>query len=86
MAVFTKEQQRAAEELRAMMSPKLLTKLVLDCGIFATINPGDEGAMTLRNYALSLLYELGMIQDKNIEHLIDTWFKMDYTVHDSEEE
>jgi hypothetical protein len=79
MAVFSAEKEREATRLRGLISSELLAEFVIDYKIFETIAPGDTESLALRNYGLSLLYKMGLIQDDNIKPLIDKWLSLAYT-------
>lgn len=86
MAQFPLNFEERARELREQIKVKGLTKMVMDMGLFDTIHPDEVEKIGQRNYLLILMYDMGMIQDKIIEELIDKWLKMDYTVKEEHED
>lgn len=55
-----------------------LERMVVECSLFSTIEPGEDGKLALRNYLLELLYELGILNDGNIGKIVDSLIGLDY--------
>ena len=83
MAFFGKEQVQEAERRRRiyMEHPDELERLVVECNLFDTIafdDPDFYGKMARRNYALSVLYDLGVLSDGTIRQIVDSLLKVNY--------
>lgn len=59
----------------------VLADMVFDLGVFDSIPPGEDGAerQALRNYGVSLLYNLGVLVDKNVPTIVDKLMELGYT-------
>jgi len=84
MAMITSEQGKEELQLlrRVFNNPdgkKVLSNIVVETGVFSTINPQDQQMIALRNYGLSLLARMGVLVDKNIDSLVDKMMELDYT-------
>jgi hypothetical protein len=84
MAMITSEQGKEELQLlrRVFNTPdgkKVLANIVVETGLFSTINPQDEQMIALRNYGLSILARMGILVDKNIDSIIDKMMELDYT-------
>lgn len=79
MAEMSKDLEKKARRLRDLISGELLADMIVDYKIFETIAPGDTESLALRNYGLSVLANMGLIQDNTLQELVDNWLKIDYT-------
>jgi hypothetical protein len=52
--------------------------MLLDLGFFETIEPDNKEKMALRNYAAALLYNLGILIDKNVSTIVDKMLDIEY--------
>lgn len=59
---------------------KVLAHMLVELNVFSSIPPKDEERMALRNYGLSLLYNMGVLIDKNIDTIVDKFMSIDYNV------
>ncbi len=55
----------------------VLQDMLLELKVFSSINP-DAQEIALRNYGLSLMYNLGILVDTNLELMVDKLMSMDY--------
>jgi len=86
--ITSREQKKKVEEYRDVFNTvagrKVLSDMVLDLRVFDAIAPGDTEGIALRNYGLSLLYNLGVITDKIIPTILDKMMDIEYTIKDGE--
>lgn len=83
MAFIESEDQEAKTFLwRAVFgSPdgkKVLEEMLTDMSYFSSIDPKDEQRMALRNYAATIMYNIGVTIDPNIPQIIDKLLSIDY--------
>lgn len=64
---------------------KVLADMTLELCVFESIEPLDPQRMALRNYGLSLLYNLGILVDPNIQSIVDKLMELGYTSPDRKE-
>jgi hypothetical protein len=81
--IASKEGKEELQLLRRVFNTpdgkKVLANIVVETGLFSTINPQDEQMIALRNYGLSILARMGILVDKNIDSLVDKMMELDYT-------
>lgn len=82
MAFPGKRMRREREERRVFycspLGRKEIERMVVECSLFSTIEPGDDAALARRNYLLELLLELGVLNDENIPNIVDSLLRLDY--------
>lgn len=83
MAEISSEAQLAkTEKWRSVFCSKagqeVLEEMLIELGVFSSIDPKDEQRLALRNYGLVVMYNLGMLVDENIPKIIDNMLKMGY--------
>ena len=52
--------------------------LIISAGLFSSIDDSDPQAVPRHNIAASLLYEMGILHDDNIEKLVDSFLELRY--------
>lgn len=88
MAEISSEEQKekTARYRRVFNTPDgrlVLSDMVLELGVFDSIAPTDPERMALRNYGLTVLYNVGGLVDKNIQSVIDNMLSLDYIIEDA---
>jgi len=83
MAVIeSKEQEAKTMRWRAVFGTHdgrlVLEEMLIDMNVFSSIDPKDEQRMALRNYGVTIMYNLGITVDANIPELIDKMMSIDY--------
>jgi hypothetical protein len=77
-------QDKKVREYRSLFNTplgrKVLSDMVLDLRVFDTIAPEDHDGLSKRNYGLFLLYNLGVLTDKNIPTIVDKMLDIEYTL------
>lgn len=64
-----------------------LERLIVEGAVFSTLSPDDPDFTRLlerRNYALELLYHLGVLVDENMSEIVDRLLNIPYTKGDKE--
>lgn len=85
MAIFNKkdeERKRWAMVVGAtydnIAGRQVLKSMLLDSGVFSSLPLGDDEAVIKHNIALSILFDMGILNDENLDELIDNLLKMRY--------
>lgn len=81
--IVSKEQNDKTLRMRRVFhSPEgrqTFKDMILDLGLFDSIEPSDTEAIVRRNYALSLCYDMGILIDTNVDKLVDKMLELEYT-------
>lgn len=83
MAIIESEAQKSKTLLyrRVFNTPEgrqVLQDMLLDMNVFSSIPPTDPERMAIRNYGMTLLYNVGVMTDDNIELIVDRLMSIDY--------
>lgn len=83
MAVISSKEQdeKTLRWRRVFGSPdgrKTLEEILVGLGVFNTIAPDDVERVVLRNYGLDILYQMGVLVDKNLEKIVDKFLSIEY--------
>lgn len=57
----------------------VLQDMLLDLNVFSAVNPQDHESVALRNYGITLMYNIGILTDNNLELMVDKLLSMEYT-------
>lgn len=83
MAVIeSKEQDKRTQLYRRVFNTpdgrEALADMMVALDVFSSIQPADHEKAALRNYGLSILYDLGVLVDRNLPSIIDRMMDMEY--------
>lgn len=83
MAELSKERELIAERWRNVFfastdGKEVLQEIVEEAHVFDTLGTEDVGQIAVRNFAVWMLYRLGVIQDMNMKTIIDNFATMPY--------
>lgn len=83
MAELLSEESKKEAELfrRVFCTPdgkQVLRIMMEEMHVFDTILPADISDLVLRNYCIALLARMGILLDKNMDLIVDSFVNMDY--------
>ncbi len=80
--ITSKEQDKKVQRYRSVFGTiagrQVLADMIVELGVYSSIDPKDEQRMALRNFGLSLLYNTGILIDRNIDIIVDKLFDIGY--------
>lgn len=57
----------------------VLQDMLVDLNVFSAVDPKDHESVALRNYGITLMYNVGILTDDNLEPMVDKLMSMEYT-------